>query len=80
MPDYLSEALAEMDFMLSADTVADFLNVRPQTVYRWLAEGDLPGYKIRSTWVIPRDGLRDFMSNRANRAAQEDGDVGAPND
>lgn len=80
MPDYLADALAEMPLMLSADTVADFLNVRVQTVYRWLSEGDLPGYKIRSTWVIPRDGFRDFMKQRANRAAQEDGDVGTPNE
>jgi len=55
-------SLAEL---LTAEEVASYLRVAPNTVYRWLRSGKLAGIKIGKEWRISRPELDAFLTNRA---------------
>lgn len=55
-------SLAEL---LTAEEVATYLRVAPNTVYRWLRSGKLAGIKIGKEWRISRLELDAFLTNRA---------------
>lgn len=41
---------------------ATILQVRPETIYRWLADGTLPGTRLtRKSWRIPRKALKAYL-------------------
>lgn len=46
--------------------VAERLNTTPRTIYTWLREGTIPGYKVGSSWFIIRDELKDKLREGSN--------------
>lgn len=46
---------------VSAHAIASELNVSPMSVYRWLNEGTLPGYKFGRSWRIEVDDYLAFV-------------------
>lgn len=38
------------DRWLSVEEIADYLGVRPDTVYKWLARAKIPGHKVGRLW------------------------------
>ncbi len=59
MPDLLSDPLP--DVMTPAEAAA-YLRVNPQTVYRLLNAGTLPGAKVGRTWRVRRADLDLFLA------------------
>ena len=55
--------------MLTAPEVADLLRTTRQGMYHWLQKGIIPAYKVGSTWVIPRDELKETLRKGSNLAA-----------
>jgi excisionase family DNA binding protein len=53
-----------MDELLGVETVADYLGVRPATIYRWCREGSLACVKLGKTWRIRRTALEAFLAHR----------------
>ena len=51
---------------LGATEVAERLGVSAKSVYTWLKDGLIPGYKIGSTWFILRDELKEALEAGAN--------------
>ncbi len=47
--------------ILSVEEVAEYLGVKPITVYRWCREERLPCMKISKHWRIRRAALEDFL-------------------
>lgn len=48
--------------LLTVDEVADILRTTPNTIYRWLRAGKLPGVKIGKEWRIRRETLELKLS------------------
>lgn len=48
--------------LLTVDEVADILRTTPNTIYRWLRAGKLPGVKIGKEWRIRRETLELRLS------------------
>ncbi len=59
-----------MTKFLTAQQVADRLQVTPATVKRWLREGQLPGVMLgdRAGWRVAEDDLDAFLRGQGNRA------------
>jgi excisionase family DNA binding protein len=55
---------------LEVAEVAELLGLTKQSVYNWLRDGTIPGYKVGTVWVVLRDGLKDEMRRGFNRNAQ----------
>ena len=49
------------DELLSADDVAQYLELEPVTIYRWCRDGRLPCMKLGKVWRIRRRALEAFM-------------------
>ena len=43
------------------DEVAELLGLHSETVRRWLQAGEMPGRKVRNTWLVPVTALRDWL-------------------
>lgn len=55
--------------LLSAEEVAEYLDVNPVTVYRWCREGRLPCIRIGKFWRVRREALEDFLQHSERPAA-----------
>ena len=62
----LDSLLSGYSEALDPDDVAKLLGVSRPTVYAWLRDGVIPGYKIGTTWRILRDELKDTIERGAN--------------
>ena len=40
--------------------------ITAKSVYKWLKDGVIPGYKIGTTWFVIRDELKDTLRKGAN--------------
>ncbi|MFZ5641847.1 MAG: MEDS domain-containing protein [Bacillota bacterium] len=48
--------------LLTVDEVADILRTTPNTIYRWLRAGKLPGVKIGKEWRIRKETLASKLT------------------
>jgi excisionase family DNA binding protein len=71
MARHIHELLGDLPRRLSVPQVAELLGVGEPTVYRWLRDGEIPAYKVGSTWVILRDEVCDHLEVRHNRHGVE---------
>ena len=65
----LDELFAGAGPTMSPTQVADVLGMSNQAIYRWLADGVIPGYKVGASWFIVRDELKATLRRGANSAA-----------
>lgn len=72
---HLDDLFEDLPKQLSVNQVADVLGIRPPTVYKWLRENRIPGYKVESVWVIIRDELKAHVAARANLIANRPPDT-----
>jgi excisionase family DNA binding protein len=55
--------------LLTPEEAAVYLRLNPQTTYRLLRGGQLPGVKIGRQWRIRKTALEAFLDGRAPAAA-----------
>lgn len=56
-----AERAAAPEHLRVAD-VAELLKVHPNTVYRWIADGDLPAFKVGENTRVSLDAYRQFVA------------------
>jgi excisionase family DNA binding protein len=49
--------------LLTVDEVADFLRVRPSTVYEWAKDGKIPASKVGRLWRFSREEIEARVRN-----------------
>jgi len=66
---------AATDRYLTAEEIAARLRVRPDTVRRWLRDGDLRGINLarRAGWRVTEADLAAFLRARDNAASPTNG-------
>ncbi|PYC99849.1 DNA-binding protein [Microbacterium esteraromaticum] len=64
--DALDRLFEQSPPTLGPTEVAERLGVSNKSVYTWLRDGLIPGYKVGSTWFIIRDELKDTLRRGAN--------------
>jgi excisionase family DNA binding protein len=63
----IKERTAVDDRWLSVDEVAEYLGVSKDTVYAWITNKGMPGYKVGRFWKFKRDDVDAWV--RAGGAA-----------
>jgi len=53
---------------LSVDEVAEYLGVKPDTVYTWISKKGLPAHKVGRLWKMKTDEVDQWV--RSGRARQ----------
>ncbi|MCA9442459.1 MAG: helix-turn-helix domain-containing protein, partial [Candidatus Omnitrophica bacterium] len=54
--------MEESDIM-TVEEVARFLKMKPQTVYKWAQEGQIPGTKLGKEWRFRKSILDEWIDN-----------------
>ena len=49
--------------LLTVDEVADFLRVKPSTVYEWAKNGKIPASKVGRLWRFSREEVEAWVRN-----------------
>ncbi len=71
------ERLDEQDALLTFQEAAEFLRVSKATMYRWLASGQLVGYKVGKGWRFYKKDLHAFVSGQGRSGER---DLSAPSE
>ncbi len=66
MPDAIDALFDQDPPTLGAALVAERLGTTPKTVYGWLRDGLIPGYRVGTTWFIITDELKDTLRKGGN--------------
>ncbi len=53
--------------LLTVEQVAEILNVKRNTVYRWIRSGILPSIKIGALRRIKEDALEEFITSESEK-------------
>ncbi len=53
--------------MMTVKEVAAYLKLNPITVYRYAAQGKIPGFKVGSSWRFKKEILDEWVVNEARR-------------
>jgi excisionase family DNA binding protein len=51
----------EPDEIMTVEQVAKYLKLKPQTVYKWAQEGQIPGTKLGKEWRFRRRILDEWI-------------------
>ena len=49
--------------MLTIEEVADYLKLKPQTIYKWAQSGKIPGAKFGKEWRFRRSLIEEWIDN-----------------
>jgi len=58
-----------MNGILTVRQIAEKLQVNTETVYRWLRDGKLTGYKANRLWRVSEQDLGAFLGRRQEPAS-----------
>lgn len=58
--------------ILTPEEAAGYLRVHPQTVYRGLRAGTLPGAKVGDQWRLRKADLDEYLKGRTRDSAYDD--------
>ena len=53
--------------MMTVKEVAAYLKLNPITVYRYAAQGKIPGFKVGSSWRFKKEILDEWVVTEARR-------------
>ena len=54
--------MAKSKQVLTVRDVAEFMDVHPMTIYKYVKEGKIPAFKIGANWRIRRDSIKKWIS------------------
>ena len=51
------------DRWLSVDDIAAYLGIKRETLYKWLAEKDMPAHKVGNLWKFRKDEIDEWVTS-----------------
>ena len=52
------------DRLMTVEEVAEYLRVKPSTVYKWAKEGKIPAAKVGWLWRFEREQIETWLRER----------------
>ena len=59
------------DKLISTEEARQILPIPTHTLRRLLRDGDIPAVRVRNTWLIYEDGLREYIERNTNTPLKE---------
>jgi len=63
------------DSILTIDQVAKYLQVSPQTVYKWAQDGEIPAAKLGKEWRFRKRILDEWLDGKIRQSVGNKGVV-----
>ena len=57
--------------ILTVKGVADYLDVHPMTIYKYVKGGKIPAFKIGASWRIRRDSMQRWMEKNEQQQKEK---------
>ena len=64
------------DRWLSVDEIGEYLGIKRDTVYRWIAEKSMPAHKVGKLWKFKKDQVDEWV-NAGAASEPSDNDASA---
>jgi len=58
------------DRWLSVDEITAYLGIKRDTVYKWISERQMPGYKIGRLWKFNKEEIDEWVRSGSASASQ----------
>ena len=55
--------------MLTIEELADYLKLKPQTIYKWAQTGKIPGAKFGKEWRFRRSLIEQWIDSHISSSA-----------
>jgi len=52
---------------MTVKEIAEYLDVHPMTIYKYVQDGKIPAFKIGASWRIRRDSIRKWMDENEHK-------------
>ncbi len=59
--------MAKSKQVMTVKDVADYLDVHPMTIYKYVKDGRIPAFKIGDSWRIRRDSIQKWIKDSEKR-------------
>ena len=67
----------EMREVMGMREASDYLGVSRETLYKYLSEGRIPGFKLGNRWKFKKTVLDRWMEAQSSQEARADADDGS---
>lgn len=61
-----------MSRLIDIDELADYLKLKKQTIYNWLSDGKISGFKVGGTWRFARRDVDAWLRTRRRLSKPEE--------
>jgi excisionase family DNA binding protein len=52
---------------MTVKEIAEYLDVHPMTIYKYVQDGKIPAFKIGASWRIRRDSIKRWIDENENK-------------
>ncbi|MFA4992301.1 MAG: helix-turn-helix domain-containing protein [Candidatus Omnitrophota bacterium] len=59
--------MAKPKQVMTVKEIADYLDVHPMTIYKYVQDGKIPAFKIGASWRIRKDSIRKWMEENEHK-------------
>jgi len=59
--------MAKAKQVMTVKEIAEYLDVHPMTIYKYVQEGKMPAFKIGASWRIRRDSIKKWMDENEHK-------------
>ncbi|MFA5389106.1 MAG: helix-turn-helix domain-containing protein [Candidatus Omnitrophota bacterium] len=53
--------------VMTVREIAEYLDVHPMTIYKYVQDGKIPAFKIGASWRIRRDSIKKWMEENEHK-------------
>jgi len=65
--------MAKSKHVMTVKDIAEYLDVHPMTIYKYVKEGRIPAFKVGTSWRIRRDSIKRWI--KESEQQKEEGGV-----
>ena len=59
--------MAKAKQVMTVKEIAEYLDVHPMTIYKYVQDGKIPAFKIGASWRIRRDSIKKWMDENEHK-------------
>ncbi len=59
--------MAKSKQVMTVKEIAEYLDVHPMTIYKYVQDGKIPAFKIGASWRIRRDSIKKWMEENEHK-------------
>jgi excisionase family DNA binding protein len=54
--------------VMTVKDIAEYLDMHPMTIYKFVKEGKIPAFKVGTSWRIKRESMQKWIKEREQSA------------